>query len=45
MVLDTSVRQSEAQRLYRSLHVIPPYYDLPDNLRAWLVFMELKLDP
>ena len=23
--------------------VIPPYYELPDDLRDWLVFMELTL--
>lgn len=45
MRLDTSIRQTEAQGLYRRLgfRTIPPYYELPDELRAWLVFMELKL--
>lgn len=45
MVLDTSVRQAEAQRLYRrfGFEIIPPYYELPSDLRDWLVFMELKL--
>jgi GNAT superfamily N-acetyltransferase len=46
MLLDTSIRQAEAQALYRRLGFrdIPPYYDLPDDLRNWLVFMELPLD-
>lgn len=45
MLLDTSIRQDEAQSLYGRLgfRVIPPYYDLPENLRSWLVFMELPL--
>lgn len=45
MRLDTSVRQDEAKRLYQRLgfSVIPPYYELPDELRNWLVFMELSL--
>jgi putative acetyltransferase len=45
MVLDTSIRQAEAQALYRRMGFrdIPPYYDLPDDLRDWLVFMELPL--
>jgi putative acetyltransferase len=45
MRLDTSVRQVAAQGLYRRLgfRVVPPYYDLPDDLRRWLVFMELPL--
>jgi GNAT superfamily N-acetyltransferase len=45
MLLDTSIRQKEAQGLYRRLgfQVVSPYYSLPDNLRDWLVFMELKL--
>lgn len=45
MRLDTSVRQDEAKALYQRLgfQVIPPYYDLPDDLRGWLVFMELTL--
>lgn len=45
MRLDTSVRQAEAQALYRRMgfREIPPYYDLPDELRDWLVFMELPL--
>ena len=45
MRLDTSIRQSEAEALYSRLgfEVIPPYYELPDDLRDWLVFMELTL--
>ena len=45
MLLDTSIRQAEAQALYRRLGFrdIAPYYDLPEKLRDWLVFMELTL--
>jgi ribosomal protein S18 acetylase RimI-like enzyme len=45
--LDTSIRQNEAKALYRRLgfQVIQPYYELPEELRSWLVFMELKLSP
>ena len=45
MRLDTSIRQLEAQTLYRSLGFerTTPYYELPDRLKNWLVFMELKL--
>ena len=45
MLLDTSIRQAEAQGLYRRLgfRVVPPYYSLPQQLSDWLVFMELKL--
>ena len=45
MLLDTSIRQAEAQALYSRLgfEVIPPYYELPAELRDWLVFMELAL--
>lgn len=45
MYLDTSIRQHEAQTLYRRLGFrdIAPYYDLPLDLRDWLVFMELSL--
>jgi GNAT superfamily N-acetyltransferase len=45
MKLDTSFRQVEAQKLYEGFGFkrIKPYYDLPDKLKNWLVFMELKL--
>jgi ribosomal protein S18 acetylase RimI-like enzyme len=45
MLLDTSIRQAEAQALYRRLGFrdIAPFYDLPEALRNWLVFMELPL--
>lgn len=45
MRLDTSKRQGEAMRLYEraGFRRIPPYYDLPDDMRDWLVFFELKL--
>ncbi len=45
MRLDTSVRQDEANGLYRRLgfQTIEPYYELPEDVRNWLVFMELKL--
>jgi putative acetyltransferase len=45
MLLDTSVRQVEAQSLYRSLGFagIEPYYEVPPGLRHWLVFMRLDL--
>jgi GNAT superfamily N-acetyltransferase len=45
MRLDTSIRQAEAKALYSRLgfEVIPPYYELPADLRDWLVFMELTL--
>jgi GNAT superfamily N-acetyltransferase len=45
MRLDTSIRQDEARALYRRLgfHDIKPYYDLPEPLRDWLVFMERPL--
>jgi putative acetyltransferase len=47
MVLDTSIRQPEAQGLYRryGFRDIAPYYELPEDLRDWLVFMELDLRP
>ena len=40
MVLDTSIHQVEAQRLYERLGFQPiePYYDMPDDVRDWLVF-------
>ena len=45
MRLDTGPSQVEAQTLYRSagFRLITPYYDLPEPLRSWLVFMELDL--
>ena len=45
MRLDTSFRQSEAIGLYRRLGFsrIDPYYELPADLRNWLVFMEFRL--
>ena len=45
MRLDTSKRQDEAMRLYESagFRRIPPYYELPDDVRSWLVFFELVL--
>ena len=45
MRLDTGRKQVEAQHLYSSLgfKVINPYYDLPEELQNWLVFMELDL--
>jgi GNAT superfamily N-acetyltransferase len=45
MRLDTSVGQVEAIGLYRSMGfvTIEPYYELPERLRQWLVFMERDL--
>lgn len=45
MRLDTSIRQAQAKDLYARLgfRVIPSYYELPKNMRDWLVFMELEL--
>jgi len=45
MLLDTSIRQDEAMQLYGKLgfKAIEPYYDVPEDLRSWLVFMELDL--
>jgi GNAT superfamily N-acetyltransferase len=45
MRLNTNVGQDEAKALYQSVgfRVIEPYYELPEKLRNWLVFMELKL--
>jgi len=45
MRLDTSVDQVGARSLYQSLgfKVIEPYYELTEELKSWLVFMELKL--
>ena len=44
MRLDTSIRQDEAKGLYQRLgfKTIEPYYELPEELRNWLVFMELS---
>jgi GNAT superfamily N-acetyltransferase len=46
MLLDTSIRQAEAQALYRRLgfREVAPYYELSEELRDWLVFMERQLD-
>jgi GNAT superfamily N-acetyltransferase len=46
MRLDTSIRQIEAQQLYSRLgfRIIAPYYKLTDEMRKWLVFMELQLN-
>lgn len=43
--LDTSVRQTEAIELYRSLGFVDsePYYDVPEELLGWLVFFRLDL--
>jgi putative acetyltransferase len=45
IVLDTGCRQIEAQNLYRSLgfEEIGPYYDMPQEVKDMLVFVELKL--
>ena len=45
MRLDTSVRQAAANALYQRLgfQTIKPYYEVPEDVRNWLVFMELKL--
>ena len=45
MLLDTSIRQAEAQALYRRLgfREVAPYYELSADLRDWLVFMERPL--
>jgi len=45
MRLDTSIRRTEALGLYSSLgfRTIQPYYPLPADMSAWLVFMELNL--
>jgi putative acetyltransferase len=43
--LDTSFRQKEALALYESVGFkrIAPYYELPKEMRDWLVFMEMTL--
>lgn len=45
ILLDTSIRQDEAKNLYQQLgfRVVEPYYELPEAMRNWLVFMELRL--
>lgn len=45
MRLDTSIHQLEAMRLYEKcgFRRIEPYYALPDDMKNWLVFFELKL--
>jgi GNAT superfamily N-acetyltransferase len=45
MRLDTSHYQPPAQRLYESVGFqrIPPYYDVPDELRDWLLYYERDL--
>lgn len=45
MRLDTSRRQNEAMGLYENagFRRIPPYYDLADDVKDWLVFFELAL--
>jgi len=45
MRLDTSIRQAEAKGLYSRLgfRIIEAYYELPQKMRDWLVFMELEL--
>ncbi|HEX5766161.1 MAG TPA: GNAT family N-acetyltransferase [Woeseiaceae bacterium] len=45
MVLDTSIRQREAQALYQRLGFerTEPYYELEDDVRDWLVFMRRQL--
>jgi putative acetyltransferase len=45
MYLDTSIRQTDALSLYRSLGFVEvePYYDTPQPLRDWLVYLRLTL--
>ena len=45
LLLDTSVRQKEAQRLYSNHGFLPTesYYDVSADLKKWLVFMKLPL--
>ena len=45
MRLDTSMHQHEAMALYEKMGFrrIAAYYDVPDDLRDWLRFYELKL--
>jgi GNAT superfamily N-acetyltransferase len=46
MKLDTSFRQEEALKLYQKMGFrrTNAYYQLPEKLKDWLVFMELKLE-
>jgi putative acetyltransferase len=45
MYLDTSVRQTEAIRLYRDLafEEVAPYYDVPEAMLGWLTFFRADL--
>lgn len=45
MRLDTGPNSIEAQTIYQKLgfRKIPPYYDLDDQMKDWLIFMELTL--
>jgi ribosomal protein S18 acetylase RimI-like enzyme len=45
MMLDTSVRQTEAIALYRSLGFVEceAYHDVPEQLLGWLAFFRLDL--
>jgi GNAT superfamily N-acetyltransferase len=45
MYLDTSIRQTEAIALYRSLGFVevPAYHDMPEAMHGWLVFYCLDL--
>ena len=45
MRLDTSFRQRGAQALYAKMGFmrIEPYYEMPDALKNWLVFMQMSL--
>jgi GNAT superfamily N-acetyltransferase len=45
MCLDTSVQQTEAIALYRSLgfEEIPAYHQIPEEMRGWLAFFCLDL--
>lgn len=45
MRLDTSIRQNEAKGLYQRLgfRFVEPYYEVDEEMRNWLVFMELGL--
>ena len=45
MYLDTGARQTEARSLYRSLGFaeVEPYYQAPQGVSDWLIFMRLDL--